>query len=199
MASPRLLVPILEEARALLLRPANDFSWSSWNDGEHAATEIDGILEWLRRGEMPIGFGLDVIFAPTGPMQEVSLSSGWGDEFGDLADRFDRAMAATDCPCFASATSERELVRNYELDDHFGETSLHRCKLCGQHWLRYHYENEGFTGSGRWYLGALTAEARSQLDGTNGKEVLESLPSYFVGGSYLGGNVAVASGEIRLD
>jgi hypothetical protein len=32
-----------------------------------------------------------ILFLPTGPMQEVSLSSGWGDEFVALADRFDRA------------------------------------------------------------------------------------------------------------
>jgi hypothetical protein len=28
-------------------------------------------------------------FAPTGPMQEVALSSGWGEELGALARRFD--------------------------------------------------------------------------------------------------------------
>ena len=30
----------------------------------------------------------------TGPIQEVALSSGWGDAFLDLADRFDAAMLA---------------------------------------------------------------------------------------------------------
>ena len=31
-----------------------------------------------------------VLFAPTGPIQEVSLSSGWGHEFIKLAERFDK-------------------------------------------------------------------------------------------------------------
>jgi hypothetical protein len=35
---------------------------------------------------------LIVLFAPTGPIQEVSISSGWGNEFLDLAERFDRAV-----------------------------------------------------------------------------------------------------------
>jgi len=32
-----------------------------------------------------------VLFAPTGPIQEVSLSSGWGDAFLKIAEQFDRA------------------------------------------------------------------------------------------------------------
>ncbi|HEX8181606.1 MAG TPA: hypothetical protein VF525_18845 [Pyrinomonadaceae bacterium] len=39
---------------------------------------------------------MEVLFAPTGPMQEVSLSSGWGEEFLALAERFDEAMATAD-------------------------------------------------------------------------------------------------------
>jgi hypothetical protein len=35
-----------------------------------------------------------IVFAPTGPMQEVSLSRGWGQEFLTLAERFDAAMVA---------------------------------------------------------------------------------------------------------
>jgi hypothetical protein len=31
------------------------------------------------------------LFAPTGPIQEVSLSSGWGDMFLELAKRMDAA------------------------------------------------------------------------------------------------------------
>ena len=36
--------------------------------------------------------GLSVLFAPTGPMQKVCTSSGWGNDFLALADRFDAAM-----------------------------------------------------------------------------------------------------------
>jgi hypothetical protein len=36
---------------------------------------------------------LSVLFAPTGPVQEVSVSSGWGDEFLILANEFDAALA----------------------------------------------------------------------------------------------------------
>ena len=46
-----------------------------------------------------------VLFLPTGPIQEVSLSSGWGDEFVALADRFDAAAARS----AAARSTMREL------------------------------------------------------------------------------------------
>jgi hypothetical protein len=41
---------------------------------------------------MPKRLDLEVMFAATGPIQEVSLSSGWGQDFLGLADKFDTAM-----------------------------------------------------------------------------------------------------------
>lgn len=90
------LISVFEEARELVADPGNDFSWSSWNGRDDAVEEIDGILSVLRSGAVPKGLSMEVLFAPTGPMQEVSLSSGWGGEFLMLAERFDEAMAAND-------------------------------------------------------------------------------------------------------
>lgn len=85
------LIAVLEDARTLVARPDNDFSWSSWIDQEDALHELDGILAALRSGGCP-NLMMGILFAPTGPMQEVSLSSGWGQEFLALAERFDAAM-----------------------------------------------------------------------------------------------------------
>jgi len=90
------LIIVFEEARGRVTDPANDFSWSSWADREDAVEELDGILSALRSGVAPEALSMEVLFAPTGPMQEVSLSSGWGEEFLALAERFDEAMAAAD-------------------------------------------------------------------------------------------------------
>jgi hypothetical protein len=81
------LIGILREARELLARDGNNFSWSSWEDQNHALAEIDSIMTELGSGSVP---EIGVIFAPTGPIQEVSLSSGWGGEFIELAERFDK-------------------------------------------------------------------------------------------------------------
>ena len=86
------LLDVLSEVRALLSLPGNDFTWSSFADAETALHEIDTLAAEVRlRGEVP--WLLGVLFAPTGPIQEVALSSGWGDAFLTLADRFDAAIS----------------------------------------------------------------------------------------------------------
>ena len=98
MPSLRRLISVFEEARELLADPGNDFAWSSWSGREDALAEVDGLLSSLRRGVLPERLSMEVLFAPTGPTQEVSLSSGWGETFLALAGRFDEAMAAGDAP-----------------------------------------------------------------------------------------------------
>lgn len=86
------LLDIFQRARDLVARPDNDFAWSSWRDTEHALDEIDGLLSRLRSGEAPDAASMSILFAPTGPMQELSLSSGWGNRFLQLASEFDEAL-----------------------------------------------------------------------------------------------------------
>jgi hypothetical protein len=87
------LLNILMEARALLARPDNDFSRSSWHDADHALAEIDGLTSQFHAGKLPTHLAISILFAPTGPMQETSLSSGWSQEFLILASRFDHLEA----------------------------------------------------------------------------------------------------------
>ena len=87
---------VFEELRELVRLPSNDFSWSSWNDQDDAIDEIDAVLSALRSGELPNPSSLKVLFAPTGPAQELSLSSGWSNEFLALAEKFDEAIASAD-------------------------------------------------------------------------------------------------------
>jgi hypothetical protein len=86
------LLDVFQRARDLVARPDNDFAWSSWRDTEDALEEIDAVLAQLQRGEIPAMLEMSVLFAPTGPMQELSLSSGWGNRFLGLAEEFDAAI-----------------------------------------------------------------------------------------------------------
>ena len=53
------------------------------------------------------------------------------------------------------------------MDYYFAEVSLWICSACGQKWVRYFYELEAFTASGRWYLGAIHPEQGSFLTADN--------------------------------
>ncbi len=85
------LISVMQEVRDLFAHIDNDFVWSSWEDQTQALSEIDSIIMKLKKGKIP---DIGLLFAPTGPIQEVSLSSGWGKEFLELADRFDSAYAS---------------------------------------------------------------------------------------------------------
>ena len=85
------LVDVLREARALLALPDNDFTWSSWEGAPAALEELDRQIAAIEAGQLPPRLELSVLFVPTGPMQEVSLCSGWAHEFLAVASRFDAA------------------------------------------------------------------------------------------------------------
>jgi hypothetical protein len=82
------------------------------------------------------------------------------------------------------------------MDERYAVVTLLACPECGQLWLRYHYEVEAFTASGRWYLGAITAQQASLLTVENAKATLEGLSWYIYGGSYYGGRSDRASGSL---
>jgi hypothetical protein len=85
---------VLLDARSLLARPGDNFDWSTWADAEAALREVDGLIAVLDSDRLPSRLAVSVLFAPTGPIQEVSISSGWGDEFLALASRCDAAVEA---------------------------------------------------------------------------------------------------------
>jgi hypothetical protein len=86
------LLAVLLEARRRLAAPDNDFSWSGWETSDDALGEIDEVIGQLQAGQMPAPLPMRVLFAPTGPIQEVSINSGWGDDFLELAAAFDAAL-----------------------------------------------------------------------------------------------------------
>src|SRR5262249_17750555 len=91
-ASQRELVDVLRAAKELLALPGNDFAWSCWETAEVAVQEFDELIRAIEAGTPPSRKDLAILFAPTGPIQEVSLSSGWGLEFLTLSERFDAAL-----------------------------------------------------------------------------------------------------------
>jgi hypothetical protein len=86
------LLAVLQETRELLSLPENDFAWSSWQDAEQALQEMDNLIARVESGEAIPQAALSLLYAPTGPIQEVSLSSRWGDQFLLLAHRLDAVI-----------------------------------------------------------------------------------------------------------
>jgi hypothetical protein len=89
---PNELIKVLGEAKEYLARPDNDFAWSTWNNYDQARKEIDDLIMLLNSDNPPSRSEIEFLFLPTGPIQEVSVSSGWGKEFLSLAGKFDVAV-----------------------------------------------------------------------------------------------------------
>src|SRR5688500_15065905 len=85
----QILAAVLRSARELLSLPQNDFAWSSWPDRTAAVAEIGALLSAIDAGRLPEHLDVSVLFAVTGPIQEVSLSSGWADTFLKVAEHYD--------------------------------------------------------------------------------------------------------------
>lgn len=90
-SAPHKLIEVLQVTRALLVRPGNDFTHSRWADAAEAVREIDGHIAATQLGALPERTVLEILFAPTGAIQEVGLDSGWGRDFLAVAERFDNA------------------------------------------------------------------------------------------------------------
>ena len=66
--------------------------WSGWDDADAALREIDGLIGIVETGKLPRRESISILFLPTGPIQEVSISSGWGEEFLTLAEKADDVL-----------------------------------------------------------------------------------------------------------
>jgi hypothetical protein len=188
------LIDVFEKAREFVLREGNDFSWSGWDDRDEALVEIHNILAAIGSGEVPTN--ARVLFLPTGPLQELSLSSGWGDEFIALASWFDEALSGVDCVCYADPL--RGFGTSIGTDSRYADVSVTQCPVCGRSWLRYQYEFEFFSNSGRWFLGPLRRDMVEGVTAENAKELFEEMLWHFAGGSYYDGIIRKISGSLVI-
>jgi hypothetical protein len=185
------LIDVFEKAEELVRRDGNDFSWSGWEDSGDALSEIHAIIAKLRALNMPAN--ARVLFVPTGPLQELSLSSGWGDEFIRLADWYDDAEATVDCDCYSKPIGE--FGEAIGTDARHADVFITRCAACGRSWLRYLYEFEFISKSGRWFLGPLRRELQDQVTPENALDLFEQMLWYFAGGSYYDGKILKVAGR----
>ena len=86
------LIGVLNDTNKYLARPTNDFAWSTWDNYDQAKKEIDDLILRLNTDNPPNRSEIEFLFLPTGAVQEVSASSGWGKELLSLAEKLDAAV-----------------------------------------------------------------------------------------------------------
>lgn len=87
----REVVQVVEDVLAIVEAEPQDVTWSRWDEPEEMVADVRNHVALLRRGDVSQVPELKMLFAPTGSLQEVAISSGWGERYLRLAARFDAA------------------------------------------------------------------------------------------------------------
>ena len=105
----------------------------------------------------------------------------------------------TDCRCFNPPFHFADFAsREIGIDDRHAEISVEICIFCGQNWLKYFYESEFFSRSGRWYRGTISENESLRIKANEAIGYLENLDWYFIGGSFFESTGKISKGRIVL-
>ena len=82
----------ISRLKNLLLLPTTDVMWSNYDSVNEAIKDLEEIEKGLKESDKNTIDKLCLLLAPTGNLQEIAISSGWGYEFLDIAAALDKAV-----------------------------------------------------------------------------------------------------------
>lgn len=84
------ILNILDEIRNITNNPQVNMIWTPYQNSAEFIREYDLIVEAFKRGTQGSLGKLQLLFAPTGVLQDISIDNGWGEKFIELSGRFDK-------------------------------------------------------------------------------------------------------------
>ena len=69
---------------------SSDVVWTRYESVKEFRDDLDNYIIRLKANDKSCLEEIYILFAPTGSLQEHSISNGWADEYINLADRFDK-------------------------------------------------------------------------------------------------------------
>ncbi|MCP4538604.1 MAG: hypothetical protein GY832_15835 [Chloroflexi bacterium] len=84
------LFAVLSIVKVLLETVSENEGWSFESPDESLEVINGAIAFFLKPSENKLDENISMQFAPTGPLQEISISNGWSELFLKLADEYDR-------------------------------------------------------------------------------------------------------------
>ena len=86
------VIDILNEVIRIVESAETDVVWSGYDSAAVVLADLTEHVERVTRKDFSRRREIKLLFAPTGPLQEISLSSGWGAQFLGIVKRFDSAI-----------------------------------------------------------------------------------------------------------
>ncbi len=88
----RIIINILGKVKEFILGINSDVGWSRFESKEEVIKEINNHIHRLKNNDFSKIEDLIFLFLPTSDLQEISISSGWGEEFLVIDEKFDNAI-----------------------------------------------------------------------------------------------------------
>ena len=82
----------LKRLRELLSQPSTDVLWSTYRTSDEVIEDLMLIEKGIMIKDPKSIDKLLFLLLPTCDLQEISISSGWGNEFLDIAEALERAL-----------------------------------------------------------------------------------------------------------
>jgi hypothetical protein len=97
----------------------------------------------------------------------------------------------TACACLELGPRQPDLIRERDIgcdetDGRFADVGLQRCARCGRLWIRYQFEFEAFSRSGRWAEALIDAATAAAMTAEAAYRFIHMAPWRIVGGSFYG-------------
>ncbi len=86
------IINILEVVKEIIKATDTDFIWTGFDSEEEIINELDHHILKLKMEDFSEIEDLIVWFLPTADIQEISLSSGWNDQYLFISEIFDKAI-----------------------------------------------------------------------------------------------------------
>jgi len=86
------VVKQISRLKYLLSLPSTDVCWSTYNSALEVIDELELLRTQIEKQDKSAMNRLLFLLAPTGSLQEISLSSGWSYEFLEIADALENAL-----------------------------------------------------------------------------------------------------------
>ncbi len=87
----KIVIKVLKDVLEFIATGDTDVAWSHYETEEEAVIDLKAHIAKLENDDFSAIEDIKILFAPTGPLQEISLSNGWGNSFLGLAEKFDNA------------------------------------------------------------------------------------------------------------
>ena len=82
----------ISRLKILLSLPTTNVIWSNYNSADEAIKDLEDIEKGLKGSDKNAVDRLCFLLAPTGSLQEISISSGWENEYLEIATALEKLV-----------------------------------------------------------------------------------------------------------